>query len=66
MYFCYYCSRCVKKENGNDGPFVDKELQKAIWPVPGSEIKYKKILRKKTKWYIKSKETFVYLQEEYV
>ena len=35
-------------------------------PKPGWKIKYIKIHRKKTKWYIKSKENFGYLCEENV
>ena len=35
--------------------------EKLFVPEPGWKIKYTKILRKKTKWQIKSKKKFVYL-----
>ena len=49
---------------GNDAPFVEKLLRKAIYTQTGCKIEYTKRLRKKTKWHIKSIEIFVFLWEK--
>ena len=51
----------TKIVRGNDAPFVDKQLRKAIYTRTRLRIKYTEILRKKTKWHIKRKEILVYL-----
>ena len=51
----------TKIVRGNDAPFVDKQPRKGIYTRTRLKNKITKILRKKTKWHIKSKETFVYL-----
>ena len=45
----------TKIVRGDDAPFVDKQLRKAIYTQTRLKIKYTKILRRKTKYHIKSK-----------
>ena len=47
------CSRSVK--NGNDTPFVDKQLRKTIYTRTRLKNKCTEMIRKKTKCHIKSK-----------
>ena len=56
----------TKTIRGTDAPFVVNNSEKLFIAAPGWKIKYTKILRKKIKWHIKSKESFVYIWKENV